>query len=374
MIFKFETRWNKLDREVLFCVFTKLKQAVPIFYTKHDLSDSEAAQVALKSTMPLSMMTSSELDNTEAILPFPSLTKKRIGFIYLFQIRQDDPSTPQCVSALIYLVPDEKQAFLYSKVPFLKHTADDIASKIKQQFTYGEGKVLSNELQDLLNHWEVTEKDTTTQVQIIEKRVTYSEKTEGGNLDFLFSQIKKNDDRILGAIYRGNPVMVTGESQVLIDLIVHSLDLLIPQIVLRKVSYTEDVIDPKQADVIGIPKNLTKRYPQELLIDSNKKQVKNGHSCNYSKEILKQIKQSPNRAEVILDRAYIQILEVANQLIDVFTYPEEEREPLIAEVRKQYDEDLIEVAVDLSAKRNPLIRELLFKQVSSRFMDWIDGF
>jgi hypothetical protein len=365
-------RWYKLDREVLFCIFTKLKQAVPIFYTKHDLTDTEASQVALKSTMPLSMMTSSELEDTEAILPFPGLAKKRIGFIYLFQIQQEDPSAPKCVAALIYLIPDEQQAFLYSKIPFLKYMAQDIASQIKEQFTYGENNVFPKVLQDLLNRWEVTE--TTTQVEIIEKRVVYSEKTEGGSLDFLFSQIKKNDDRVLGAIYRGDPVLVTGESQVMIDLIVHSLDLLIPQIFLRKVSYTTEVIDPKQADVIGIAENLVKRYPQELLIDSNKKQVKNGHACNYSKEILKQIKKNPIRAELILERAYIQILEVANRLIDVFTYPEEEREPLIAEVRNQYDEALIEVAVDLSAKRNPLIQELLFQQVSSRFMDWMDGF
>ena len=363
-----------MDRDVLFCVFTKQKQAVPIFYTKHNLSDSEVAQVALKSTMPLSMMTSSELDNTEAILPFPGLTKKRIGFIFLFQITQKDPVTPHCVAALIYLVPHEQQVFLYSKIPILKHKAEEIALQIKQQFIYGEGTLLSKELQSSVNSWLVTDKDTTTHVQIIEKMVTYSERTEGGNLDFLLSQIKKNEDKLLGAIYRGNPVLVTGESQVMIDLIVHSIDLLIPQIILRKVSFTEDVLDPKQADVIGVSKNLVKRYPQELLIDSNKKQIKNGQTCNYSKEVLKQIKKEPTRAENILTLAYTQILEVANLLIDVFTYPEGEREQLIIDVRKQHDEALIEVAVDFAAKRNPLIRELLFQQVSSRFMDWIDGF
>ncbi|MHA1978019.1 MAG: hypothetical protein ACW98I_14020 [Candidatus Hodarchaeales archaeon] len=363
-----------MDRDVLFCVFTTQKLAVPIFYTKHNLSDSEVTQVALKSTMPLSMMTSSELENTEAILPFLGLAKKRIGFIYLFQINQKDPVTPHCVAALIYLVPHEQQAFLYSKVPFLKHTAEDIALKIKQQFIYGESTLLSNELQSFVNDWLVTDKDTTTHVQIIEKRVTYSERTEGGNLDFLFSQIKKNDDKLLGALYRGNPVLVTGESQVMIDLIVHSIDLFIPQTILRKVSYTEDIIDPKQADIIGISKKLVKRYPQELLIDSNKKQVKNGQTCNYSKEVLKQIRKEPARADTILTQAYTQILEVANLLIDVFTYPEEKRQQLIVDVRNKHDESLIEVAVDLAAKRNPLIRELLFQQVSSRFMDWIDDF
>ena len=243
-----------VTRDVLFCVFTSRKRALPVFFT-NKLDKELATHIALKSQMTLSMMDSTELETAEAILPFSGLTEKRIGFIYLFQIPQNDPISPNCVAALIYLVAQANQAFLYSKVPFLKFKAEEMASIIKQSFVWEDNSVFPVELQNILSDWYVSEKGST-EIQIIEKKVTLSERTDGGSVDFFLKQIKKNPDKALGALYRGDPVLVTGESNVMIDMIVHSLDLFVPDIVFRKVGYTEDVIDPQQADIIGIDKKL----------------------------------------------------------------------------------------------------------------------
>jgi len=349
-----------LRRDILFSVFTKKRGAFPVFHTKDAFTDSDALKIAVKSQMTLSMMNKAELENAEAILPFTSLAESMIGFIYLFQIKQNDPTDPTCVAALTYLIPQKHQAFLYSKVPFLKFTAEDLAAKIKQQYFHGITE-FPKVLQENIENWHITEKDSKTEIQIIEKKVTLSEKTDGGSIDFFFTQVKKDEDRALGALYRGNPVLVTGESTVMIDLVVHSLDLLVPQMIFRKISYTADLIDPKQADIIGIDKNLIKRYPKETMIDTKKKQVKNGKSCNYSKQIIKQVKNE-------------KILTVSNLLIDVFSYPEDKRGELIEKIQKKVDQSLIELAVEFAAKSNPLIKELLFQEVSNRFVDWMDGF
>jgi len=363
-----------LRRDILFSVFTKQRGSFPVFHTKESLTDSDAMIIAVKSQMTLSMMNNTELENAEAILPFTNLAKSMIGFIYLFQIQQNVPNDPTAVAALTYLVPQEHQAFLYSKVPFLKFTAEDLAAKIKQQYICGQTTEFPKALQEFMENWYITEKDSKTEIQIIEKKVTLSERTDGGSIGFFLTQVKKDEDRALGALYRGNPVMVTGESNVMIDMVVHSLDLLVPQMIFRKVSYTTDLIDPKQADIIGIDKKLIKRYPKETLVDTKKKQVKNGKSCKYSKEIIKRIKKESSRSENILKEAYEDVLNVSNLLIDVFSYPEVERGKLIEKVQKEHDPGLIEVAVDFAAKSNPLIRELLFEEVSNRFVDWIDGF
>jgi hypothetical protein len=363
-----------MRRDILFCVFTKERGAFPVFHTKESLTDSDAQKIAIKSQMTLSMMNSAELESAEAILPFSSLAgESLIGFIYLFQIHQNDPENPLCVAALTYLVPQEHQAFLYSKVPFLKFKAEDLAAKIKQQYISGRNQ-FPKELQEYLEKWFITEKDTQTEIQIIEKKVTLSERTDGGSVEFFLSQVKKDEDKALGALYRGNPVIVTGESNVMIDMVVHSLDLLVPQMIFRKISFTTDLIDPKQADIIGIDKNLIKRYPKETTVDTKKKQVRNGNSCKYAKSIIKRIKKEPSRSEYILKDAYDQVLHVSNVLIDIFSYPEVERADLIDNVQKEYDPTLIEVAVDFAGKSNPLIKELLLQEVSNRFVDWIDGF
>ena len=359
-----------VDRDILFSVFTQKKGPIPVFHT---LSSQDATRVAFKSQTTLSMMDRSELESAEAILPFTNLDGGKLGFIYLFQMKQQDVTEPDCVASLTYLVPKEQQAFLYSKVPYIKYKAEEIASQIKQ-YIFEENTPLPKDLQNALKNWYVTEKDTTTEVQIIERRVTLSEKKDVGSIDFLFTQVKKHEDRFLGAIYRGNPVFITGESSILIDMVVHSLDMCIPQAQLRKVSYTERIIDPQQADLIGIKKDLTKHYPQATLVDIDKKQVRQGKSCDYSKGIIKHLKKEPNNAELILTESHTQILDVSNLLIDAFSHPDVVRDQMIKDVQKNYDEYLIEVAVDLAAKNNPLIKELLYEKVVTRFVDWMDGF
>lgn len=362
-----------MKRDILFSVFTKTRGSFPVFHTKETITDSDARDISIKSQMTLSMMNSTELESAEAILPFAAIAEGLIGFIFLFQIQNSDPTNPTCIAALTYLVPQEHQAFLYSKVPVLKFTAEDLASRIKQQYICGKTD-FPRELQENMENWYITEKDSQTEIQIIEKKVTLSERTDGGSIDFFLTQVKKDEDKVLGALYRGNPVMVTGESSVMIDMVVHSLDLLVPQMIFRKISYTTDIIDPKQADIIGIDRSLTKRYPKETMVDTKKKQVKSGKSCNYSKQVVKRIKKEPNRSDNILKEAYNQVLLVSNLLIDVFSNPEVERVELIKKIQNQYDQAVLEVAVDFAAKSNPLIKELLLKEVSNRFVDWIDGF
>ncbi len=359
-----------MDRGVLFTVFDqKQGLSIPIFYSGA-INQEEANHIARRSQMTLTMMSSAELETAEAILPFSGLEK--LGFILLFQIRQTNPDGV-CVGSLFYLVPQNQQVFLYNKVPFLKYKAEDLANKIKQKYVYS-GKIsFPKDLAQVLSGWQVTEKEATAEIQIIEKRVILSEKKEGGSVEFFLSQVRKNEDRILGAIFRGQTVFVTGQSDILVDLMVHSLDMLVPHINLRKVSYTKDIIDPAYADIIGISRDLVKIYPNEVLINIDKKQIKNGQPCTYSKNLIKRLRKNPANIDSIVRESTEKLLRVAGMLVEVFSYSEEEKESKLNEIQRNFERDLIEVAAEIGAQRNPLIREVLLKQVSARFLDWMEG-
>jgi hypothetical protein len=314
-------------------------------------------------------MSSADLETAEAILPFSSLNK--IGFILLFQIQQLDPVEPKCVASLSYLVPQDQQVFLYNKVPFLKYKAEEIAEQIKQTYIYSSTQTFPSNLEKYISDWRVTEKEATAEIQIIERRVTLSEKKEGGSIDFFLTQVKKNEDRVLGALYRGKPIFVTGSSNVIVDLIVHSLDLFVPHASLRKVGYTTTMVDPSYADIIGIPKNLVKNYPKHLLVDLDKRNVKNGDSCPYSKAVIKQLRKNPDRVDAIIKESTNKLLKVASMLIDVFSQPEDQRGDKLENIQKEYDSSLVWIAAEIAAQRNPLISEILLQQVSNRFLDWM---
>lgn len=358
-----------MERSVLFTVFDqKQGLSIPIFYSA--LDRDEADHIARRSQMTLTMMSSADLETAEAILPFSGLNK--IGFILLFQIRQTNPDGV-CVASLFYIVPQEQQVFLYNKVPFLKFKAEDLANKIKQQFVYTGEVSFPKDLAAVLSDWQVTEKEATAEIQIIEKRVILSEKKEGGSVEFFLSQVRKNEDRVLGALFRGRPVFVTGESDILIDLMVHSLDMIVPHVNLRKVSYTKEIIDPAYADIIGISKDLVRNYPKEVLVDMDKRQIKNGEPCTYSKKLIKQLRKNPHNTDRIVRESTEKLLRVAGLLVEAFSYSEEEKDIKLNEIQSTYERNLIEVAAEIGAQRNPLIREVLLQQVSARFLDWMEG-
>ena len=356
-----------IDHAVLLNVFDK-NGPVPIFY--EGLNEEEARFIAFRSQMTLSQMSAADVDSAEAILPFSSLRK--IAFILLFQAPQANSEAPNCTCFLAYIVPQDKQVFLYSKVHFLKLKADLIITELKNDFIYSGSSSLSPNLIKLIKDWNVTERETTAEIQIIEKKVTLSEKKEGGSIEFFLSQIKKDEERAIGALFRSRPVLVTGGSEVLVDIIVHSLDLFVSHATLRKISYTESLIDPSIADIIGISRNIVKNYPNEVIIEVDKKQVKNGKPCVYSKNLVKQLRKNPEKSAEIIKESTNKLLRVAGQLIEVFSQPEEEREEKLERIRKSNDPALIEIAAEIGAQRNPLIKELLLASVSNRFVDWMD--
>lgn len=358
-----------MDRGILFSVFDQKEGlSIPVYYSG-GLTEEEASHVAHRSQMTLSMMSTAEVETAEAILPFSGLNK--LGFILLFQIRQSDPVEQKCVASLFYLVPQDQQVFLYNKVPFLKFKAEELANQIKLNYVYTGALKFPKELAKALEGWRVTEREATTEIQIIERRVILSEKKEGSSVDFFLSQVRKNEDRVVGALFRSRPVFVTGESDILIDLMVHSLDMLVPYVNLRKVSYTKEIIDPAYADIIGVSKDLVKNYPSEVLINIEKKRVQNGEPCVYSKKLIKEMRKNPSKTAEIVKESTNKILKVAGMLVEAFSYSEAEKESKINEIQKTYDSSLIEVAAEIGAQRNPLIRKLLLQRVSARFLDWM---
>lgn len=358
-----------MDRGVLFSVFDQQKGlSVPIFHSG-GIDNNEATHVARRSQMTLTMMSTAEVETAEAILPFSGLNK--LAFILLFQIRQANSSNPKCVASLSYIVSQDQQVFLYNKVPFLKFKAEELANQIQQNYVYTGDLKFPKELAKILTGWRVTEREAIAEIQIIEKRIILSEKKGGGSVEFFLSQVKKNEDRVLGAIFRNRPVFVTGGSDVLVELMVHSLDALVPHINLRKVSFTRDVIDPSSADIIGISKDLVKNYPDEVLVNMDKRKMKNGEPCVYSKKLIKTLRKNPDEANNLVNDSTEKLLRVAGMLVEAFSYSEDEKERKIEEIQKRYDSSLVEVAAEIGALRNPLIREVLLQRVSARFLDWM---
>ena len=158
----------------------------------------------------------------------------------------------------------------------------------------------------------------------------------------------------------------------LVDLLVHSMDMLVPIISLRKIGYTETFVDPSYADIIGISTDLVKSYPNEVIINLRKKQVKNGETCQFSKQLIKNLRKNPYTIDEVLRSSIKKLLEVVGLLVGAFSYPEDERNLKIDEIKKKNNAGLVELAAEIGGQRNPLIREILMNKVSAKFIDWME--
>ena len=353
------------NRGILFSIFDKQRGPVPIFF--ENITKEEASHIAQRSQMTLLMMSSAEVETAEAILQFSEI--KRISFILLFQIPTLDGS--KLIASLFYLVPQAQQVFLYNKVSILKLKAEELASKIQQQYKYSEKQVLPLAIANLLKEWRIATGKEEDTVHSEERKVALSEKKAKGSVSFFLSQVKKNEDRALGAIFREKTILVTGDPG-LVDLLVHSMDMLVPIISLRKIGYTETFVDPSYADIIGISTDLVKRYPNEVIILIKKKQVKNGETCQFSKQLIKNLRKNPDTIDEVLRSSTKKLLEVVGLLVDAFTYSEDERNQKIDEIKKNNNTGLVELAAEIGGQRNPLIREILMNKVSAKFIDWME--
>lgn len=353
------------SRGILFSIFDNQKGPIPIF--TNEITKEEASYIGLRSQLTLSMMDSTDLKTVEAILQFSEI--KKISFILLFQIPTLDGS--KLIASLFYLVPQAQQVFLYNKASLLKLKAEELASQIQQHYRYSEKQAFPLALANLLKGWRIAAEKEDDSVQIEDRKVALSEKKTKGSISFFLSQVKKNEDRALGAIYRGKTIFVTGDPG-LVDLLVHSMDMLVPIISSRKIGYTATFIDPSYADIIGISTDLVKSYPNEVIINLRKKQVKNGETCQFSKQLIKNLRKNPDNVDEVLRSSIKKLLEVVGLLVGAFSYPEDERNLKIDEIKKRNNTGLVELAAEIGGQRNPLIREILMNKVSAKFIDWME--
>ena len=76
----------------------------------------------------------------------------------------------------------------------------------------------------------------------------------------------------------------------LVDRIIQSIELFVPHLNLQKITWTTDFIELKEADIIGVPKELIRHYPKDTaIINVDKKKVERGKPCIFAKKMIKEI-------------------------------------------------------------------------------------
>jgi len=118
--------------------------------------------------------------------------------------------------------------------------------------------------------------------------------TDKGNMPFLLKQIKKGMDQVFDAIVSRKLLLIildpaSDKNQVLLNMLLDTIQCFAPERELRIVNYTTDFIHPRDADIIRINRELLQYYSNEVVLDMDKKKVIQGKSSIYMNDIIQKM-------------------------------------------------------------------------------------
>jgi len=169
-----------------------------------------------------------------------------------------------------------------------------------------------------------------------------------GNMPFLMKQLKKDLDKVFNAIINRKPVMIiidpeTDKNQVLLNMILDTLQCFAPERELRIVNYAKDFIHPREADIIRIERDLIKFYANEVILDMDHKKVLHGESSIYLADLIKEMAKLKHDECVSLLLNRVTLIEKLAKdwaKIKKMNLPTEE---FITNVRAKYNPAIIQV-------------------------------
>ncbi len=130
--------------------------------------------------------------------------------------------------------------------------------------------------------------------------------TDKGNMPFLLKQIKKGMDQVFDAIVSRKLLLIvldpeSDKNQVLLNMILDTIQCFAPERELRIVNYTADFIHPRDADIIRVNRDLLSYYSNEVILDMDKKKVSQGLTSIYLNDIIQTMtKQKHNECVSLL--------------------------------------------------------------------------
>jgi hypothetical protein len=211
-----------------------------------------------------------------------------------------------------------------------------------------------------------TTEETTTSVEPVTTATTPKEEIPGmttkkrnmdkGNMPFLIKQVKNGLDKVFNAILNHHLLLLiidpeSDKQQVLLNMILDTLQCFAPERELRIITYTDSFIHPEEADIIRIKRSLTKFYSNETTLDMDNKKVNNGESSDYLASLIDQMRNMKhsecislllNRIALIKkiaqDWAKIQKLDLPSK--DFLTNIRSKHSPAIVEVIRRVAENV----------------------------------
>lgn len=290
---------------IIFSQFDEKVGPIAVAWIPPELSNEIMDRISLKSFNILSAE-GGKVPQSLAIIPFPSQNLR--GLIKSLEIKDKTRRGGVIDSTIILLFNEAEALHFYRNINLYEDLFNKQAEKmVKLIQTEVNKQKIESELKSFYS------KVTDTIVAAFKKKA--EPRTPKKSTLLLFNLVRKDLDKAVNALIKGDPVIVTGDKP-LVELIVDTLTIFCTESEPQIIHWTEEFAP---GDIIGGP-TYPEVYESGLIINLNKGKVSGGPSNLFCKKLLKRARQfDSSHGEIAIKKNLQKIHSATKELIEMIT-------------------------------------------------------
>ncbi len=281
------------------------------------VTDEQAQKISIR--MLMGAAATDMLKESSAVLPLHDMNE--VAYSFFFGVPCKSKRSPVTMACLTYIIPEELQSKLYTKVPVFNYQSSSVAKQISGLILYEPSYELDEALKQRIYKWgdNLTNILESTEQQGSEVQ-TMDIVRSAATPYFFMRLVTKGQDRVIRALIVGNPIVVVCSKE-MVKPFLSSLQSFQPRRELLVSLYPAEYIPPDQFDVLFATPDLVASYPNTVIVDLTTGVAKNGEKCTFCMNLLKKL-QADAEAESYKHREIIDeaIRKLENEVVKILRY------------------------------------------------------
>ena len=249
-----------------------------------NLSEEDAQKVSIR--MLMGAAATDFLRESSAVMPLHDVGG--VAYSFFFGVPCKSKRSPITMACLTYIIPEDLQSQLYTKVPVFNYNSSNVSKQISGLLLYEPGYEMDDSLRQRITNWGNTIK-TIMESKQEETGVQTIEIDRAAASPFFFMRlVNKGEDRIVHALLNGKPIIVVCSNE-MVKPFLASLQSFQPRRELLVSLYPENYVPPDQFDILFATPALLANYPNNVICDLTVGVAKGGEESDFSKNLLKKL-------------------------------------------------------------------------------------
>ncbi|MHA2357462.1 MAG: hypothetical protein ACXABK_01665 [Candidatus Heimdallarchaeaceae archaeon] len=300
---------------ICFSVFDDTVGTKPIYFD--NLTEEEAQKISIR--MLMGAAATDILREASAVMPLHDIGG--VAYSFFFGVPCKSKRSPITMACLTYIIPEDLQSQLYTKVPVFNYHSSNIAKQISGLLLYEPGYQMDDSLQTRIFNWATNLNSILeTKQESIEGVQTIEIVRSAASPFFFMRLISKGQDRAVHALLNGKPVIVMCSKE-MVRPFLSSLQSFQPRRELLVSLFPSEYVPPDQFDVLFATPELISNYPDNVICDLTVGAAKGGEESEFAKHILSKLQQDAETGEhshkTIIEDA---IIKLEQEVVKIIRY------------------------------------------------------